>query len=56
MKMCIRDSKVPDHVATVEGFIRMSKEEIAQYCQENGFAMTPADLLCTCLLYTSWPC
>ena len=39
--------KMPDHVATVEGFIRMSKEEIARYCQENGFAMTPADLLCT---------
>ncbi len=39
--------KVPDHVATVDGFIKMTKEQIALYCQQNNFAMTAEDLLFT---------
>lgn len=38
---------VPESVPVVEGFLAMSDEEIADYCRENGFAMSSADLCFT---------
>ncbi len=38
---------IPTKVETVEGFISMDDAQTAAYCQENGFAMSAADLIFT---------
>jgi len=38
---------IPSEVDTVSGFNRMTQEEVERYCAENGFAMSPQDMLFT---------
>ncbi|MEG2361466.1 MAG: phosphoribosylformylglycinamidine synthase [Christensenella sp.] len=37
---------VPTRVATVEGFIKMTAKQIADFTAENGYAMTAEDMRC----------
>ena len=39
--------KIPTEVPVVSGFTSMNDEQIAAYCRENGFAMSPSDLIFT---------
>ena len=40
-----KEKKAPDHVNTIEGFIDMSKDQLAQLCAEMELAMSVADVI-----------
>ena len=37
---------IPTAVPVVDGFIKMTKQQVADYAAENGYAMTAEDMLC----------
>ena len=37
---------IPTEVAVVDGFLKMTEKQIADYAAQNGYAMTAEDMLC----------